>query len=255
MSLPKPLRYLWACWGLPWMLLLTGVIASLVVLAGALGVGQNRIQVLARLWARLLAGGVGCRISVSGLENLEPGATYVFASNHASALDILALLAVLPNNFRWIAKKELFSIPVFGPSLKAAGYIAIDRSDNRAAMRSIIDAAQRIRDGASVVIFPEGTRSADGKLLPFKSGGFMLAQRSGRPVAPVAIIGSHDVLPAKSLLVDPGSIHVKIGQPLTPEEVRGLDRDQLSELTRWRVQALLGQEESNAPLETLAGQA
>jgi 1-acyl-sn-glycerol-3-phosphate acyltransferase len=225
------------------MLLTTGVVASLVVVAGALGVGQDRIQVLARFWARILAGGMGCRLAVSGMENLEPGATYIFASNHASAFDILALLAVLPKNFRWIAKKELFRIPIFGPSLKAAGYIAIDRSDRRAAMHSIMAAAERIQGGASVVIFPEGTRSPDGKLLPFKSGGLMLAQRSGRPVVPVGIVGSNLALPAKSLLVNPGRIEVRIGKPLSDEETAGMDRDQLAELTRLRVLALLGQNE------------
>lgn len=243
MSLPKPLRYAWSAWAVLWMLLTTGIVASTVVIVGALGMHQDRIQALARFWARILAGGMGCRLSVSGMDNLEPGATYIFASNHASALDILALLAVLPKNFRWIAKKELFSIPIFGPSLKAAGYIAIDRSDRRAAMHSIIVASERIKGGASVVIFPEGTRSPDGRLLPFKSGGLMLAQRSGRPVVPVGIVGSNLALPAKSLLVNPGPIHVKLGHPLTTEETAGLDRDQLAELTRQRVLALLGQSE------------
>jgi 1-acyl-sn-glycerol-3-phosphate acyltransferase len=181
------------------------------------------------------------------MESIEPGAAYVFASNHASALDILALLAVLPTNFRWIAKKELFSLPIFGPSLKAAGYIAIDRSDRRSALQALLAASERIKNGASVVIFPEGTRSLDGKLLPFKPGGLMLAQRSGRPVVPVAILGSNQALPAKQLLINPGPIHVKIGKPFGPEETKSLDRDQLAALTRQRVMELLGQSEDRPP--------
>lgn len=244
MNWPKPLRYIWSWWAIFWLLATTIPVASLVILAGALRLGDERIQVLARFWARALIYGAGCPVSVEGVENLEPGAPYIFASNHASALDIPALLAVLPNNFRWIAKKELFGIPLFGQSLKAAGYIAIDRGDNRKAMQSILTAVERIKAGASVVIFPEGTRSEDGNLLPFKAGGFMLALRSGRPVVPVAVLGSNHALKPKRLLLNPGPVRVVLGRPI-PSQGRGTsDREALAEEVRQAMQALIDEHQS-----------
>ncbi|MFH1060519.1 MAG: lysophospholipid acyltransferase family protein [Pseudomonadota bacterium] len=239
MDWPKPLRYLWSGWAILWLLITTIPIASMVVVMGWLRLGDDRAQYLARFWARILIGGAGCPIRLEGGEKLEPGGAYVFACNHSSALDIPALLSLLPRNFRWIAKKELFSIPIFGPALTAAGYIPIDRGDHRKAMASITRAAERIMNGVSVVIFPEGTRSPDGKLLPFKSGGFMLALKSQRPVVPVAIVGSSRALPAKRLLLNPGRIRVILGDPLPTTGLKTGDREALAELTRRKVQELL----------------
>lgn len=241
MDWPTPLRYIWSGWSILWLLITTIPIASAVVVLGWLRLGDDRAQYLARFWARILIGGAGCPIRLEGGENLEPGGAYIFACNHSSALDIPALLSLLPRNFRWIAKKELFSIPIFGPALKAAGYIPIDRGDHRKAMASIAHAAERIMGGVSVVIFPEGTRSTDGKLLPFKSGGFMLALKSQRPVVPVAIVGSSHALPAKRLLLNPGRIRVIIGQPLPTTGLKSGDREALADLTRRKVQELLDQ--------------
>jgi 1-acyl-sn-glycerol-3-phosphate acyltransferase len=236
-----------------WLALTTVTIASLVVVRAWLGARPDRLQALARLWARLLIKGVGCRVAVKGQEHLQSGATYVFASNHASAFDIMALLAVLPANFRWIAKKELFTIPLFGHSMHRAGYIPIDRSDNRAAMASLQTAARRIKEGASVVIFPEGTRSTDGHLLPFKPGGFLLAMRAGAPVVPLAIVGSHQVLPPKSLLINPGPIEVRLGQPIPTASLKAEDREGLCQAARQQVLALLGQAQEPGPVDTPGG--
>jgi 1-acyl-sn-glycerol-3-phosphate acyltransferase len=234
--LARPLRYPWSLWGLAWMGLLTGVGALVMVVLTWLKLSESSLQKVPRSWARLLMWGIGCPVRVSGLERLEPGATYVFASNHTSALDIPALLAVLPANFRWIAKAELFRIPVFGPALKRCGYIPIDRSDRRAAMQSLSLAARRIEAGASVLVFPEGTRSEDGRLLPFKSGGLALAIKSQRPVAPVAIAGARQVLQAHSLLLDPGPVRVAVGEPIP---TRGLALKAREELAG-RVQQAVG---------------
>ncbi len=241
MNWPLPLRYIWSGWALLWLLITTIPLASLVVVMGWLRLGDARAQHVAHFWAWLLGGGVGCPAHLEGGENLEPGGNYIFACNHSSALDITALLTVLPKNFRWIAKKELFRIPIFGPSLKAAGYIAIDRSDHRKAMESIAHAAERIRQGVSVVIFPEGTRSMDGKLLPFKSGGFTLALKSKRPVVPVAIVGSRLALAPKSKLLNPRPIRVIVGKPLPTADLKMSDREALADLTRRKVQELLDQ--------------
>ncbi|MCF8034384.1 MAG: 1-acyl-sn-glycerol-3-phosphate acyltransferase [Desulfarculaceae bacterium] len=221
-----------------WLFLLTVLLCSLVLIGYALGVSDHKLQWAARWWARLLMGGIGCRVRIRGLDNLEPGATYVFAGNHASALDIPSLQAVLPKNFRWVAKKELFSIPLFGAALKAVGDIPIDRSAGRQALQSLIEAARRVSQDTSVVIFPEGTRSTDGKLLPFKSGGFLLAIRSGRPVVPFFIKGAHQALVDDSLILDPGSIEVILGQPIPAEGLSSEAREGLSEEVRQRILAL-----------------
>lgn len=233
-----PLRYLVSAWGLVWLVLLTIPLCLTVLTAYGLGMSDHKLQWAPRWWARLLMGGIGCRTRIRGLENLEPGATYVFAGNHASALDIPALQAVLPKNFRWVAKKELFSIPLFGAALKAVGDIPIDRSASRQAMQSLIQAARRVSHDASVVIFPEGTRSADGELLPFKSGGFLLAIKSGRPVVPFFLKGTHEALVHDSLILDPGSIEVILGQPIPAHGLRAGDREELAEEARMRILAL-----------------
>ena len=145
----------------------------------------------ARLWARLALALSGSCVTLHGSENLPPGPV-IFMSNHQSNFDILALLVTMPRHIHWIAKKELFDIPVFGLSMRRGGYIPLDRGDGRKAMRSMDDAARMIRNGRSVVMFPEGTRSPDGRLLPFKRGGFILARKAGVPVVPVTIIVGTD---------------------------------------------------------------
>ena len=247
-----PLRLAWSAWGLLWLFVLT-VPLSLTVLVGyGLGMPDHKLQWAARWWARLLMGGIGCRVRLRGQENLEPGATYVFAGNHASALDIPALQAVLPKNFRWVAKKELFGIPLFGQALKAVGDIPLDRSAGRQALQSLLAAARRVRTDASVVIFPEGTRSEDGKLLPFKSGGFLLAIKSGRPVVPFFLKGTHEALISDSLLLNPGHIEVILGAPIPAQGLKSDDRDQLCEQVRRRILALQ-QGREVAPVDSPGG--
>lgn len=226
------LRILWSVWAIPWAFFITVVVSASVVVASLLGAGENFLQPLARAWGRWLLMGIGCRVKIYGRENLLPGQPYVFACNHSSALDIPVLFKALPSNFRWIAKKELFDISLFGPAMRAAGYIAIDRSNRRAAMHSLEVASARIKAGASVVIFPEGTRSKDGGLGEFKSGGFLLALKAEQPIVPVMIKGAFDILPAHTLLLKPGKITVRIGTPLAVDKVLLKERDNLAEVVR-----------------------
>jgi 1-acyl-sn-glycerol-3-phosphate acyltransferase len=251
---PLPLRYLISAWGLMLLVLLTIPLCLVVLIAYLLGVSDNRLQWAARWWARLLMGGIGCRVRIRGLDHLEPGATYVFAGNHASALDIPTLQAVLPKNFRWVAKQELFSIPLFGAALKAVGDIPIDRSAGRQAMQSLLAAARRVGSDTSVVIFPEGTRSADGKLLPFKSGGFLLAIKSGRPVVPFYLKGTRQALVNDSLLLDPGGIEVILGVPIPAGGLRSEAREELSAVVRERILALQ-QRAEGPPVDSPGGAA
>jgi len=135
-------------------------------------------------------------------------------ANHQSDFDILIALAHIPVQFRWIAKKELFAIPIFGAAMRSAGYIEIDRSNREKAIRSIDEAALRIRSGKSVMTFPEGTRSPDGHIKAFKQGAFHLAIQSGVPIIPVTIIGSGRIMPKRSLRIKPGQIKMVIGKPI-----------------------------------------
>ena len=169
----------------------------------------------ARLWARLSLALNGVRVTVLGVENIPHGPV-IFMSNHQSSFDILALLAAMPRQFYWIAKKELFEIPVFGTSMRRGGYIPLDRGDGRKAFRSMDNAAKVIREGKSVVMFPEGTRSKDRRLLPFKRGGFLLALRAAVPVVPLTINGSGLINPAGRIRLYRGNITITLHPPLTP---------------------------------------
>jgi 1-acyl-sn-glycerol-3-phosphate acyltransferase len=169
----------------------------------------------ARLWARISLLLAGARVTLHGAEHIPPGPV-VFMSNHQSGFDIPTLLATLPRETCWIVKKELFDIPVFGAAMKHGGYIPLDRRDAHQALKSMEKAAETIRSGKSVVIFPEGTRSKDFRLLPFKRGGFMLALRAGVPVVPVTINGSGKVTPAGTLRLYGGRISVTLHPPIMP---------------------------------------
>jgi 1-acyl-sn-glycerol-3-phosphate acyltransferase len=163
----------------------------------------------ARLWAGLALALNRTKVTITGAEHLPTGAT-IFMSNHQSSFDILALLAAMPRRLHWIAKKELFDIPVFGPSMRRGGYIPLDRGDGRKALQSMDAAADTIRQGKCVVLFPEGTRTTDGNLLPFKRGGFILARKATVPVVPVTINGSGRVNPANQIRLYPGNISITI---------------------------------------------
>jgi 1-acyl-sn-glycerol-3-phosphate acyltransferase len=178
------------------------------------------------LWARVNLLLYGVRVHARRLVPLDPRSAYVFMSNHRSQFDILAVMAALGDfQLRWVAKKELTRIPVFGWALKHSGHIVIDRSDSQQAVASLRAASAQMCEGISVVIFPEGTRSPPGQvLLPFKKGGFMLALETGFPIVPVAVRGSGDVLPRGSWRPAPGDIEVVVGRPLT---VTGLEREEL----------------------------
>jgi 1-acyl-sn-glycerol-3-phosphate acyltransferase len=174
----------------------------------------NWIHRLGRLWTRIIIRTSGVKIEVQGHGHIPVGKPVVFACNHASQFDILIVHDALPVQFRFVVKKELFKIPLFGFALHHAGYIPIDRSGGKAALRSVQEAAERVKKGTSVVIFPEGTRSPYGRLMPFKMGGILIAIKAGCPIVPVAISGSHKVLPKGSIRVRPGRIRMTFGLPV-----------------------------------------
>ena len=189
--------------------------------------GENKVHKIANLWARMLLWLTSTRVDVIGRENVLKNKPQIFMANHQSDFDILIVLAHIPGQFRWIAKKELFKIPVFGKAMRNAGYIEIDRQNHEKALKSLDEAAQKIREGKSVVTFPEGTRSKDGKIRPFKQGMFHLAIQAGVPIVPISIIGANEIMPKRTLKVKPGRITMVIDQPV---DVSGYTLETRSEL-------------------------
>ncbi len=197
-----------------------------------------KIQFIPRYWAKIISWLAGMRVTLWGGENLAPGQPYILAANHQSQFDIFALQGYLNIDFRWLAKKELFKIPIFGFGMRQAGYIPIDRSRGREAIKSLYAAAERIAAGASVIIFPEGTRSLDGRLREFKSGGMVLAIKSGVPIVPVAICGTHDILPKGKLLARPGRVTINVGRPIATSGFKIGDKQELARRLHDEVAAL-----------------
>ncbi|MCX5848883.1 MAG: lysophospholipid acyltransferase family protein [Deltaproteobacteria bacterium] len=188
---------------------------------------DNKIHKVANLWAKILLLICNTKVKVIGEENLLRGKPQIIMANHQSDFDILISLAYIPVQFRWIAKKELFAIPIFGAAMRSAGYIEIDRSNREKSMHSIDEAALRIRRGKSIMTFPESTRSRDGEIKAFKQGIFYLAIKSGVPIVPVSIIGSGRIMPKRSLRIKPGQIKLVIGKPI---EVKNFDIEKRHEL-------------------------
>ena len=190
-------------------------------------------------WSRCLCRLAGVRVRVQGQEQIDLEQTYIFAGNHVSQFDIFAFQGYFPHDFRWIAKQELFRIPVFGQALHRIGNIPIDRSRGRQAMKSLDEAGKRIAAGSSVLIFPEGTRSPDGRLREFKTGAVLLALKAGVPVVPVGFNGSYEVLPKGGLLPKSGEIVIRIGAPIATDRYRAADKQALATDLHRAVQGLL----------------
>ena len=221
----------------PTLTLLTSLVALFLIFVCRCS--ANQVQVLPRLWARCICRLAGVRVTVEGRERVDPAGTYIFAANHQSQFDIFALQGYLGIDFRWLAKKELFDIPIFGAGMRSAGYISVDRSRGRQAVQSLNEAAQRITDGTSVIIFPEGTRSRDGELQPFKSGAMVLAIKAGVPIVPVAITGTHQVLAKGRLLSRPGRVSIRVGQPIATTQFKATEKQALATRLQEEVAALL----------------
>ena len=167
-----------------------------------------------RTWARLLLRTCGVRTRVSGRENIPPDGSFLIMSTHNSHFDIPILMKEVPQQFRIVAKQSLFKIPVFGWIMSVAGYVKVDRENRQQAFASLDRAAEGVKSGIPLLIFPEGTRSEDGSLGSFKKGGFVLAAKAGAPIIPVVIDGTHHVLPKWTWRICPGHVTVTFGKPI-----------------------------------------
>ena len=214
----------------------TAVMAPACVVAGMID-GRWAYRV-ARAWVRINLLVSGVRIRSERQVALDPNATFVFMANHQSHFDVLAVVAALPEfQLRWVAKKELTKVPVFGWALRHSDHIIIDRSDHAQAMTTLRAAVEKMRRGLCVIIFPEGTRGpGDGTLLPFKKGGFVLAMESGVPIVPVAVRGGRNVLGRHGWQIHGGEIDVLVSAPMP---VGGLERDELIRQVRERLEDMV----------------
>jgi 1-acyl-sn-glycerol-3-phosphate acyltransferase len=190
-----------------------------------------------RFWSKWGLFFAGISLEVAGVENIPKDGPVIYMGNHQGSFDILALTMAIPRRFSWLAKEELFRIPFFGDAMRRAGYIPLDRSDGRRALKSMDAAASRIKSGTSVLLFPEGTRTYDGKLLPFKRGGFLLAGKAGVPIVPFTINGSAKITPRNRITLHPGKISIVFGRPIKTDVAGSKQRDELMELVRVAVDA------------------
>jgi len=215
-----------------WTVLSSIVTGLFTIVISLFGGSENIVHLSARFWARTILAVGRIDVTVEGMSNIDSSKPYIFMSNHQSNFDIPVLLAHLKIQFRWLAKAELFKIPIFGRGMKNAGYISIDRSNRRAAVESLHRAAEIIRDGVSVLIFPEGTRSLDGNVRPFKKGGFVLAVDAGVPIVPVVIHGTYSIMQKNRLRIKPGHVLVEILDPIKTSDYTRGNKDDLMERVR-----------------------
>ena len=204
------------------------------ILAAFLPPRGDWFLLFARGWARALLRVSGITVTVLHPERLCTGASHVVVANHESYCDIVVLLACLPFQVRFLAKRGVFRVPVLGWSIAAAGFIPVDRGDRARGAATLDAALKRLRGGRSVVVFPEETRARSEELLPFKKGAALLALRSGLPLLPLGIAGTRRILPRESLVMSPGRAVVCVGEPLQPET----NRKDLTEKLRVEVERL-----------------
>jgi 1-acyl-sn-glycerol-3-phosphate acyltransferase len=197
-----------------WVILSTLVLGLLAIFLSFFVRSGNPVHKIARFWGRSILIVSRIKVSVEGLSNIDGSKSYIYMPNHQSNFDIPVLLGHLKVQFRWLAKVELFKIPIFGHAMRKAGYISIDRNNRESAFESLKVAAHKIKNGVSVLIFPEGTRSRDGNIRPFKKGGFVVAIDSGAPIVPVVITGTRSIMTKGSLRINPGKVTMIIHQPI-----------------------------------------
>lgn len=172
----------------------------------------------------------GIRVKKEGLDRLDPQATYIYMCNHVSNIDPPVVVPALPRRTSVLVKKELFKVPILGRAMRLGSLVPVDRTNRDAAIQSLRAAGDVMRAGINMTVFPEGTRSRDGNLLPFKKGPFHLAMESGVPVVPMTILNSYELMPKGQSYALPGEVRVLFHPPLDPKQFE--DKDQLLEAVR-----------------------
>ena len=206
----------------------TTICAFTAMLGGIINPYSRFNTSVTRIWARIILLTAGIKLHIEGAEHLQPGESYVVVSNHQSLMDIPVLIWGLPVSLRIIAKQELFKIPVFGWGMKGVGMLQIDRSNQKKSFETLKKAEKIIRSHQlSILAFPEGTRSEDGKIHPFKKGPFILALNTGLSLLPVSVSGTRQTIPKGKIQINPGRVQIKIHPPIP---VKGVEMAQRNEL-------------------------
>jgi 1-acyl-sn-glycerol-3-phosphate acyltransferase len=218
--------------------LMTIPVATATILIAIFRSTSPWIDRLIRLWARSLVAAAGIDLETENMATIDPRKRYVLVSNHYSYLDIPCILTAVPQPIRFMAKASLFKVPLFGWAINRAGFIPIDRKNRRTAVKSFDLAAERIRKGNTIVIFPEEGRSRQREMRPFQRGAFLLALKSGQTIVPMSI-NTFDVFPARSWRVKPGRVTLRVGTPIETEGVSVRDKERLSEQSREQIQRML----------------
>jgi 1-acyl-sn-glycerol-3-phosphate acyltransferase len=213
--------------------------ATTVLVIAMLSSASPWIDPVIRLWARLVLWGAGVELRAEGTETIDRGKRYILIANHHSYFDIPCIFAAIPQPIRFMAKKSLFSIPIFGWAIGRAGFIPIDRKNRRTAVKSFDLAVERIRKGNTIVIFPEEGRSREVAMRPYQRGAFLLAIRSELPILPLAIDGTYEVLRVGAKRVTPGVVTIRVGTPIETAGVSVRAKDTLLEQSRRQIEAML----------------
>jgi len=220
--------YLKVIWVLFNLIVSVGVCSIPIIIISWIDREKEFVSRISRFWAKWMIWSTGVQYDISGLEKIQNRKQYVFMCNHESALDIIIGVATIPNKIVFLAKKELFSIPIFGWAMKAAGMIKIDRENPEIAIRSVDNAVECLtKSSFSTLIYPEGTRSKNGRLLQFKKGGFILAIKSKLPIVPMTIVGAGEVLSKGSYFVNKKKMSVIISDPIVTMGMSINDKDSL----------------------------
>jgi 1-acyl-sn-glycerol-3-phosphate acyltransferase len=232
------LRTLWA---IIVVVVVTIPAASAVLIIAMLSSASPWIDTVIRLWARSIVWAAGIDLRSEGVEKIDRTKRYILIANHHSYLDIPCIFAAIPQPIRFMAKKSLFSIPLFGWAIGRAGFIPIDRKNRRTAVKSFDLAVDRIKRGNTIVIFPEEGRSHELAMRPFQRGAFLLAIRSELPILPLAIDGTYEVLRAGAKRVTPGVVTIRVGTEIATAGVGVRAKYSLSEQARGQIEAMLDQ--------------
>ena len=212
----------------PLIFLFTIVMGALSLIASFFDPTGNSQHRIARIWGKMLLAVSFIHVRAEGLEKLDPGGSYVFVANHASFMDIPAILSHLPYQFRFFAKKGLYKIPFLGTHLRRAGHLPVDRSSVRASLKSMTAGARLIAErGISVLLFPEGGRSSNG-LREFRDGAAYIAIKAGVPVVPLAIVGMRRLLPMGSIHIRGGKVVLRAGEPIPTAGLKPSDHTELT---------------------------
>jgi 1-acyl-sn-glycerol-3-phosphate acyltransferase len=234
-------------WTDPAICVLT-IIMGTISLTASLFDGTGRLQHrIARRWARMVMGVSGVRVSVRGAGNLAPGCAYIFSGNHLSLVDTPLVFGYLDWEFRVMAKERYFKVPFLGWHLRRAGHLPVAPGNVRTAVRNIGAAARRAAEGMSIVMFPEGTRSPDGRLHPFHAGTAYVAIKAGVPVVPMGLLGTRDVLKPGSIFVRPFPVELRIGVPIPTAGMTTRDAESLLAELRARIVELCSSPLSSPP--------